>query len=248
VGYAPPGKSKDQNGNIVNNLQFMAGELDNMRGGHSVAIPNVFDETSKERLYDVKVLETPDRGEMFIDLMTYYDILKLRALWIAEKTLLSAGGRTGTFAESEVQAEATMRLFEKEARNFDYHINTFVLPQLVMYNFGVEAMRKTPATFHTSGFRKVDKVLLGHIMRNILEAQREIEGKTIKNAHLVDIEKLYRENNIPYQNPQEAVKGGATADFGGFEKAQGAQDSAQVPGSRTKQPKDGERVSRMPGQ
>lgn len=245
VGHAPPGEAVDENGAKVKNLRYMVDNMGRMRSGQPLVLPRVFNEISKKEEFAIDVLEAPERGEMFIDYLNYLDILKLRSLWIPEKALISGSGRTGTFAESDVHTEIARSFLERDSKTFVKHVNVYILPQLIRYNFGVKAMRETPATLHVAGFRKTDKVLLGHMIKNIMEAQYEIQEKKITGAHLVDLETLFRDNGLPYQTPQEAVKSGATAES--FEEVAKVQDDNRLPGGRTKQPKSTQRVPLMPG-
>lgn len=248
VAYVAPGKATDQDGKEVDILPYVVDQLNLLKNGDAIAIPNIIDEISHKQQTLIETLDIPERGDMFLDYIEYLDILKLRGIMVMERALIQGGGRGGggSFASSDVYTETAKEFLQKDATDLCSSINNFILPQLIRYNFGQKYVERTPATFHFAGFKQVDKRLLGQMMTEIISREWTINGKKLTTAHMVDPVKMFRDLNIPYQSPQEAINRGAvvtTPSVGGPPKAR---NGSKVPEQRTREPKPGERMPTMP--
>ena len=104
--FAPPEDITQDTGGTTRGLVDDTARTiaNNLRSSATVGIPSEFDEDSKERLWDVQFMDVPDRTELFMSVLMYFTVKKLRAMVIPER-VLTQDKSTGSFAMSKSQTD-----------------------------------------------------------------------------------------------------------------------------------------------
>ena len=143
-GKAPRGKTQTggdvTNPSMQDNLQLLLDKIKALRNASAIVIPSDVDPVTKAEAWSVKFLEAQRRGGDFTQRHNHLDMMKARAIFAPELVFSSPyAGSSYALAREH----ATIFLGAEEALIFDIktHIDKYILPQLVRYNFGVNAPR-----------------------------------------------------------------------------------------------------------
>jgi len=164
----------------------------------SAALPSTRDDDGNY-LWELSFLEDRQRAGQFVEALERYDQLMLRALVVPD--LVVTEGREGRGSYAQAVEKAEMFAEAEEARLADWlmQINRWIVPPLVLYNFGASA---PPAKIVSDGLQREDSDLIRDVVKNLVET-----GKMN-----VDIERLAERAHIPLDEeaPQgDEVEGGA---------------------------------------
>jgi len=134
---APIGQSTGSDGAFMNNfelgLKFGNGLISNSVG----VIPNVYDPKSGKPLWDVEYLADDQRAIMFIEVLQYINVMKLRALQVPD-TVAIQNNQQGSYGQSDAHSDIHLMLEESIIREIESVLNNQVVPYVVKYNFPPE--------------------------------------------------------------------------------------------------------------
>lgn len=132
---APPGKTM-VSGVEKDNLDLIYQAAAGLKDNAVVAMPSLRDGQGN-RLWDLEFLEDDKRGEMFLAYIEHLDQKILRALLVPDRLITQQ--EVGSYALSRVHAEVFLQQEEALLGDILDHLNNYLLPQMVFYNFGAQA-------------------------------------------------------------------------------------------------------------
>lgn len=142
-GEAPSGVSQiggdAANPQVQDNLKLLLDKLQGLRSATCIVTPSDTG-INKEKKWAINVLESKRRGADFTQRHNQLDAMKARAIFAPELVFSTpAAGSSYALAREH----ATVFMGAEEAFLFDIktHIDKYILPQLVLYNFGSKAPR-----------------------------------------------------------------------------------------------------------
>jgi hypothetical protein len=142
-GQAPSGVTQtggDAGNPIVeDNLKLLLNKLQGLRSATCIVTPSDVG-INKEQKWKIEVLESARRGADFVGRHNQLDAMKARAIF-APELVFSTPSAGSSYALA--REHATVFMGAEEALLFDIktHIDKYILPQLVLYNFGTKAPR-----------------------------------------------------------------------------------------------------------
>lgn len=144
--------------------------------GGAVALPSErymeTDDAGFERMtntpkWDVTLLEDRGRGEEFKELLQYLDVQIIRGMLIPEQAIIQTG--VGTYAEAKQKYQLFLLSLEQYQELFIRHINRYVIPDIVRFNFGE---KQTPPLVSTAGVETDKLELLREVVLEIIRKDR----------------------------------------------------------------------------
>lgn len=162
---APPGKTLVA-GTEKDNLDLIYQAAAGLKDNAVVAMPSLRDGQGN-RLWDLEFLEDDKRGEMFLAYIEHLDQKILRALLVPDRLITQQ--EAGSYALARVHAD--IFLMQEEALLADIldHLNSYLLPQMVIYNFGAGAPR---AYVRSEGLSADTKPLLKEVFLEMVRQGR----------------------------------------------------------------------------
>lgn len=132
VGKAPFGFTKNSDGEQVANIDVILEAAYALVSNSAVAIPAQYDKNGNE-LWGLKLVEDEQRGELFLEVLRYLNVLKLRGLFVPDKVGTAEGSSTNATTEGHTD----IHLLNEEAvtQLVEDCLNTQVIPDIVHYNF-----------------------------------------------------------------------------------------------------------------
>jgi hypothetical protein len=133
---APIGVSTDSAGQPVNNFA-LALKLGNSLISNAVGVlPNVLDPKTGKPLWDAEYLMDDQRIFMFIEVLKYLDIMKMRALQVPDTVAIQSS--KGSYGQSDAHSDIHLMLEESVIREIESVLNNQVVPYIIKYNFAPE--------------------------------------------------------------------------------------------------------------
>ena len=142
-GQAPSGVSQTggdaANPIVEDNLKLLLNKLQGLRSATCIVTPSDVG-INKEQKWKIDVVESARRGADFTQRHNQLDAMKARAIFAPE--LVFSTPQAGS-SYALAREHATVFMGAEEALLFDIktHIDKYILPQLVLYNFGSKAPR-----------------------------------------------------------------------------------------------------------
>ena len=141
-GMAPTGFTQTggdtSNPSQKDNLESLLEILKGLRGASSIVIPSDTDPVTKAPKWAVDFLEAERRGADFTKRHNQLDLMKARAIFAPELVFSSPMGGS-SYALAREHATVFTGAEEALLTNIKFHIDRYILPQLVRYNFGINA-------------------------------------------------------------------------------------------------------------
>ena len=214
-GHAPAEIRLDEDGNEVNSLDEANSVIQSLRAGGTAVFPDERDEQGHPR-WDFEFLLDDKRAEMFLDYIQHLEVMKLRAMLVPERVLTQEGA-TGSYALAQEHTDTFLRSEELLIQELLDHINRYLVPQLVFYNFGPAA---PPVRITTSGLSRSNRELMKELLLRVLDAEQAARaGDRPDLASVIDTVKLLEELNLPVkegsQVGQSQVQRPVTGEGGG---------------------------------
>lgn len=142
VGRAPSGgsKVKDKNGKTMDSQEVMSLVIDSIRSHSSAQLPSDKDAEGKNYLYDINYLESQMRGFDFDNYLNRLDMEITRGLLVPD--LMFSSGSGGSYALGAAQIESFYTNLMGIMDNVVDYVNSYIIPQLIEYNFGKGVIAK----------------------------------------------------------------------------------------------------------
>ncbi|MBW2600095.1 MAG: hypothetical protein JRC60_08510 [Deltaproteobacteria bacterium] len=115
----------------------------------------------------MEYLTDDKRGEMFLKYIEHLNAMKLRALFVPERVVTQDVG-VGSYGMAKQHAEIFIDNLEGLISDLLDHFNKYIVPQLVLYNFGESA---PPAYIRTEGLRAKDKEFLMKVVEAVAKSE-----------------------------------------------------------------------------
>ena len=143
-GEAPTGRTQTSTSSQASedNIDILLNKLKVARGLGAIVIPSDVDPVTKAPRWKVEFLEATRRGADFRSRHEYLDLMKARAIF-APELVFSAPYAGSSYALAREHAMIFMSAEEALLEEIKAHINSYILPQLVLYNFGSKAPKAT---------------------------------------------------------------------------------------------------------
>jgi len=145
----PEGKSRDENGSVIDNYQIAEKLLAALGSGNGIAMPNTLSRFAvdmaqagvpmdKIKSWHLQLLETRgDHAAGFIVQMKHFESLMLRGWLVPERA--ATEGQYGTKAEAEVHGDIAINAADERLLSAISYINAYLVDPLLVFNFGPEA-------------------------------------------------------------------------------------------------------------
>jgi hypothetical protein len=207
-GHAPAEVRLDAEGNEVNSLDEANAVIQSLRAGGTAVFPDERDEHGNPR-WDFNFLLDDKRADMFLAYIQHLEVLKLRALLVPERVLTHEGA-AGSYALAEEHTDTFLRSEELLIQELLDHVNRYLVPQLVFYNFGPDV---PPVRITTPGLSRANQELMKELVLRLLAAEggaRVAQQPAL--ASLLDAVKLLEELNLPVRGEGDGEGQAASAD------------------------------------
>ncbi len=194
IGWAPVGVNVDQDGNDVDNLTHAGEILQAAYDNLVVILPYDPDERGNNQ-WGFKELQIGEHSEVFTRAIEDMETKILRGLIVPERTVTQNMAAVGSYNQASIHAERMLDAGKVEVDHFLSDCTKFVVPQLVMDNFGPDA---PPCRLWSRGISEELKEKLTNVVITVLQNDRDaIFSRQVAFAELLDI------LNIPFNtNPE----------------------------------------------
>lgn len=132
VGQAPFGSTTNADGEKVANIDTILEAAYALVSNSAVAIPSQYDKNGNE-LWKLKLIEDEQRGDLFLEVLRYLNLMKLRGMFVPDKVGTAEGSSTNATTEGHTDVHL---LNEEALTQFcEDCLNTQLIPDIIKYNF-----------------------------------------------------------------------------------------------------------------
>lgn len=175
-----PDEGIETDGIPVDSRAWLTEEALALKGGSVLVLPSEFNTTTNQFLFDLEYMQAPERGDMYQLRLDALDIAKLRSIWVTDKAATSGDGE-GSMAQASVHAETMAGMLEVILSEFLNVVNCQVIPPVVRWLFGEEAVQSSRTRMVGSGIGQAEMERLKEILMKLLESEELVaEGVSIK--------------------------------------------------------------------
>jgi len=227
----PEGYFQDPLTGIETSYQEYALEMGSrMRSGGVIALPSEPYEDANGRgtlrQWELEFTKDAINFDPFDNSFSYLDIMKLRALFIPEQSLIEGGGGTSS---RNVAAEMSDSFTESQAvlsAQIQENINRYMIPQWIAVNYPEFAAAGGAAEIIIQGFANEDTEFMRQLVQ--LLGQQEAGAKEI--IKLVDLQKVLEDRGTPIVPWAEQNR--RDQELASQQSAAGVGEVAPVPGQQ----------------
>lgn len=188
------GQIKQPDGTSMSTMKYAFLVAGNVAKSNAVAIPSDTDPDTGQKLWSLDYLVDDKRGQQFVQAIEMLGTLILRSLIIADRAIAQGDGETGSYAAAGKHFAVTMLHNEEILSQHVNQMNEYVIPQLVMYNFGARARR---AFMVTEGLDPEEKARLF----TLLSTMGNQAGQTTMDW--IDWKSIFAVENIPVLDKED---------------------------------------------
>ena len=186
VAVGPAEERVDSSGTVAYALDHLDRLAANLRSGGTVTLPYEPDEITGRNRWSIEYLLDDKRADQFLDYLNHLQAMKLRAVLVPER-VLTQDRAAGTQAMARVHTDTFLRSEELLLADLVDHVNRFLVPQVVAYNFGPDA---PPAEVKTAALSAEHETYLKRIVAEALKEKPEV-------ARIVDWVKVLATAQVP---------------------------------------------------
>ncbi len=190
LGRAPAEERLDKDGATINTLDEAATVISNLKAGGTAVFPDERDEAGNLR-WDFQYLLDDKRADQFLRYIEHLAVMKLRALLVPER-VLTQDTSTGSYAMARAHTETFLLSEEILLQESLDHINKYLVPQLVEYNFGPDS---GSFQVRTSGLSRTNLEILKDVLLRLFDDDGAGPGQRLRD--IIDISKVLEELDIP---------------------------------------------------
>lgn len=194
IGRGPMGTVVSQDNEEVDALTWTGEVIRNCYDAMVVVLPNSRDETGNY-IYDYNELNlSSDSGGVYQDAIDNLGTMCLRSLVVPERSTTQAT-MAGGYNEAMAHLEAMIEAAKQEVELLVFHIDRYVLPQLIEWNFKDRFVRHLPKAYLNA--RTITEDLKAKLMSVLIAL---IQNDPSENARLqmsIAIQELLGLLNIP---------------------------------------------------
>jgi hypothetical protein len=186
----------------VDGFRFMSDQIMKLRSAGVITLPSTKD-AQGNYTFDFDYLNDDKRADMFQMRIDKLGTQILRGLWITDHAATT--GEVGARAEAEVHLDVMSQSIETIIDEYvDELVNPQVVDQIVLFNFGEEALRDSGTRLITSGISTNQRLILKDILIALLNPEQMIgEGKTIPLRDKLDAAAIARDLRVPLKSAEE---------------------------------------------
>jgi len=209
IGHAPCEKRQTDAGTEVDTVDEMQKNLKAIMSGGAVTLPAEFDENGNP-LWSIELLQDQQRSTDFLAPIAHYETMKMRGILVPDRT--ATQGETGAYSVAEAHIEMFLVLEEQLLFDLLDHFNLYLIPQIVIYNFGPDAPE---ARVTSEGLSREAQAMLSDLVGKLLQSQ----VTAAKAAEALDVIEVLKGAGVPVR----ADADGAQPPSAGAEAQPGAQ-------------------------
>jgi hypothetical protein len=192
-GYAPPGQTSvgttdDGQPVLVDNLEYLAEQLDNLTNAHTIVLPNMVD-SSGQRMWEVE-LAPPPGAAPYEAFLNFLDEQMRQAMGVP--ALASIHPQAGSYALGRSQIDLFIQNEEAWLQQIQEVLNRQLIPDIVRFNFG---SRARPTRIEMSISRDYTEALVD-AMVSLLARGQPLQTATGDTLY-ADWQQLAQEFNLP---------------------------------------------------
>lgn len=184
IARAPAGRTNLSGGSVIDNLVLAQRAGESLTQSSVVALPSSLHEGEDVPKWDLSYLKDDQRADMFMSYIDHLNAMKLRGLFVPERMVVQ-DSEMGAKAVADTHLDVFLMGLEGLTKDVIDHLNRYIVPQLIKYNFGENT---PPAYIETSGLGKDSKNLLKQIIVSIIK-----KGGIVP----LDMMKALEELNLP---------------------------------------------------
>ena len=192
-GYAPPGQTSvgtAENGQpvLVDNLEYLAEQLDNLTNAHTIVLPNMVD-SAGQRMWEVE-LAPPPGAAPYEAFLNFLDEQMRQAMGVP--ALASIHPQMGSYALGRSQIDLFIQNEEAWLQQIQEVLNRQLIPDIVRFNFG---SRARPTRIEMT-IERDDTAALVDAMISLLAHGQPLQTATGDTLY-ADWQQLAQEYNLP---------------------------------------------------
>lgn len=189
---APPGKTEMSDGTTMDNLVLARKMGESLTESSVVVLPSsVYEDKGGIKKWDLKYLSDDQRGDMFMKYIVHLNGMKLRGLFVPERIVIQ-DTEMGAKAVASEHVKIFLMGLEGLIDSIIDHIEKYIIPQLLLYNFGEGGAE---VFIKTSGLKSDAKNLLQQILMAVIQ-------KSDGNVP-IDMVKALEELDLPIKEQTE---------------------------------------------
>jgi hypothetical protein len=173
-GRAPLGTTTTTDGRKVNNIDMMLEVTNALISNSAVVFPSQFDKYGNQ-LWDAELVEDEQRGDLFLDMLRFLNLLKLRGLFVPDKTGVVEGSSTNATSEQSTD----IHLLSEEAliQCIEDCLNEQLIDPLVRYNF--------PPTKQVPCYIKIERLNYGKrtLLKDVLSRMLMLYAGSMRDGN-----------------------------------------------------------------
>lgn len=201
IGYAPKGEI-NVNGEDVPAMQVLVAALMSLKNGSACALPSELD-VNGNKLWDVDLLNLPDRTGAWLSALGYWDIKKLEA------TLTPPGLSVDALSGAKV-ADGLLRDFVQGVADFVAAELTVMVQTIHRLNGG----KGEPPVVLANEIPQARRKVLLEVLKAVVNTQQHTkDGRVYMPGELVDAEQLLKQLKLPGRSVEEAAHEPAVPDL-----------------------------------
>ncbi|HRU06656.1 MAG TPA: hypothetical protein P5137_12880 [Candidatus Brocadiia bacterium] len=194
VGYGPNEMRQGDNGVEENALKTMMQALRALKSAGIVTLPAEYGDDGKP-LWSVSLLaDTEQRAADFLKAIEHYETMKLRGMLVPDR--VATQGATGAYSVAEAHTETFLMLEDQLLFDLLDTFNTYLLPQMVLFNFGPGA---PPARMTSDGLNRETRTVMRELVEKLLA--NSLTGELVHDA--VDVIQVLKGAGAPVVDDEE---------------------------------------------
>ena len=201
VGYGPNEMRDTDHGGQENALKTMMQALRALKSAGIVTLPAEYGDDGKP-LWSVSLLaDTEQRSADFIKAIEHYETMKLRGMLVPDR--VATQGATGAYSVAEAHTAVFLVLEDQLLFDLLETFNTYLIPQMVLYNFGPSA---PSARMMSDGLNRETRAVLRGLVEKLLA--NSLTGELVHDA--VDVIQVLKGAGAPVVEDKEREQRAAT--------------------------------------
>ena len=196
--WAPQGMVPNAEGAMVDGIEEQHRNVMALRAGGSITMPSDRDEKGNH-LWDVDMLDDKLAGlDALLKLIDHCETMKLRGM-IVPDTVATKDGK-GAYNIAEAHIEVFMTLEEQLLFDLLDTFEKYLVPQLVLYNFGPTAPK---VKLVSDGLSEDTKQRLGDLVEKLIA--QPVTADLVAEA--IDVVKILEDADVPTKDPEDYETG-----------------------------------------
>lgn len=186
-GRAPSGSVTGADGTPVDNLRWMEEKLLSLKSNGVFVVPAEMLDEKGNLAWDYEYQLDDQRAPMFLEYLRHLDALKMRGLFVPERTATQDKG-TGSYAMAETHRDVFLGTEDLLAEEYEEQVNEYVVRPLVELNFD----RRAECSVRIARMADEERDRLWRVADKMLQG-----AEAAKVMEMIDREKVLEGLDIP---------------------------------------------------